>query len=60
MCRFIFSLGLNFIAYLVMPILGICITTMIINLVSLHVFQVYINKNNIQLYEVLPFNSQII
>lgn len=55
---FIIFLGVNFLSYLVMPIMGICITTMIINVISLHIFQIYINRNNINLYEVLEFNSQ--
>ena len=51
---------MNFGAYLIIPILGITITTMMINLVSLHIFQIYVNRNNIELYEVLPYEEQII
>ena len=60
MFTFIILLAINFGAYLIIPILGITITTMMINLVSLHIFQIYINRNNIQLYEVLPYEEQII
>ena len=60
MFTFLILLGINFGAYLIIPILGITITTMMINLVSLHVFQIYVNRNNIELYEVLPYEEQII
>tara|TARA_B100001094_G_C18183234_1_gene802184 strand:- start:2633 stop:3358 length:726 start_codon:yes stop_codon:yes gene_type:complete len=57
---FIIVLALNFFAYLLLPILGIVITTMLINLVSFHVFQIYINKNNVDLYEVLSYEHIVI
>ena len=54
--NFILVFLINCASYFVIPICGIIITTMLINIVSLHIFECYIKKNNIDIYEVLEPN----
>ena len=56
LCNFLFVFIINCASYFVVPIAGIIFTSLLINVVSLHIFECYIKKNNVDMYEVLEYN----